>query len=435
MAKSDAQKSRKAENADRRKQRRRVRAYRIAGVLAGLFTMAAVMAAGYLAVNFWVSSGSGTEPTLPAQVSAVSQTVILSTAEERTADESLKETVGTEESEEEVFSSQEVHTKESYPEKTTEENETDREETTEESSAEQLSEDEKRDLELRRKALEKYDNLGIVVGVNNYLNMRTGPSMKDEICGKIFRYCGVNVLEDAGNGWYKIESGGVTGYVAQQFVATGEKAESLALEHCRYQAKILRETLDVLKSPKEGSDVITTVKNGDHYDVLSFKGDWAEIEAVEDLSGYVKVEDISAEYRLEEAIVFGYDDSVSQTRIDIINKAFEYYGNTYVFGGHDLENGIDCSSFTYLIYEMYGIDLVETYSITQSTLGKQVSEQDIRPGDLIFYVGRYPGQIGHVAIYIGNEKIIHAASESKGVCVSDWKYVPIVTIRDVIGDR
>jgi cell wall-associated NlpC family hydrolase len=84
---------------------------------------------------------------------------------------------------------------------------------------------------------------------------------------------------------------------------------------------------------------------------------------------------------------------------------------------------------------MFGIDLVEQYSITQSTLGTAVSEEDIRPGDLLFYVGRYAGQIGHVAIYIGNGKIIHAASEAKGICVSSWKYVPIVTIRDVIGDQ
>ena len=46
----------------------------------------------------------------------------------------------------------------------------------------------------------------------------------------------------------------------------------------------------------------------------------------------------------------------------------------------------------------------------------------VESGDLIFYVGRYPGVIGHVAIYIGNGKIIHAASESKGICVSSWKY-------------
>ena len=61
-----------------------------------------------------------------------------------------------------------------------------------------------------------------------------------------------------------------------------------------------------------------------------------------------------------------------------------------------------------------------------------VDEDTIRPGDLIFYVGRYPGVIGHVAIYIGNGKIIHAASESKGICVSSWKYGPPVIMKNVM---
>ena len=60
---------------------------------------------------------------------------------------------------------------------------------------------------------------------------------------------------------------------------------------------------------------------------------------------------------------------------------------------------------------------------------------DVKPGDLLFYYGRYAGQVGHVAIYIGNGKIIHAASERKGICVSDWKFVPIVAIRDVIPEE
>ena len=63
-----------------------------------------------------------------------------------------------------------------------------------------------------------------------------------------------------------------------------------------------------------------------------------------------------------------------------------------------------------------------------------VDEDTIRPGDLIFYVGRYPGVIGHVAIYIGNGKIIHAASESKGICVSSWKYGTPVIMKNVMGD-
>ena len=75
------------------------------------------------------------------------------------------------------------------------------------------------------------------------------------------------------------------------------------------------------------------------------------------------------------------------------------------------------------LYKLFGVQLPE-FSGAQAEVGMTVDEDTIRPGDLIFYVGRYPGVIGHVAIYIGNGKIIHAASESKGICVSSWKYGP-----------
>ena len=63
------------------------------------------------------------------------------------------------------------------------------------------------------------------------------------------------------------------------------------------------------------------------------------------------------------------------------------------------------------LYKLFGVQLPE-FSGAQAEVGMTVDEDTIRPGDLIFYVGRYPGVIGHVAIYIGNGKIIHAVSVS-----------------------
>ena len=116
-------------------------------------------------------------------------------------------------------------------------------------------------------------------------------------------------------------------------------------------------------------------------------------------------------------------------------KRQEYYGGTYVWGGKQLtaEGGVDCSGYTMCLYKLFGVQLPE-FSGAQAEVGMTVDEDTIRPGDLIFYVGRYPGVIGHVAIYIGNGKIIHAASESKGICVSSWKYGPPVIMKNVMGD-
>lgn len=435
----------------------KVRSYRIIGMTAGILTTVVIAAAGYLAINYIDNRFVPLEPSMPAMVVSADPTgepdasdpAQIGTTEpqeeEKTTAPSNEAQSSVQEEPPEADSSEsaEEPTEESMENSAEESIESSAETSTEESAGESeeesteeketLSPEEEADRELRMKAIEKFDNLGIVVNVRNYLNLRTGPSTDYDICGKIFRYCGVNVLSDEGNGWYKVESGGVTGYVAQQYILQGEEAVELALEHCRYQAEVKSETVSVKKEPSDSSEQITVIKEGDRYDILSYSGDWVEIEAVEALSGYVPVETISAAYRLEEAVVFGYDDSISQLRIDIINTGFEYYGGKYVFGGTSLTEGVDCSSYTQQIYGMFGIKL-ERNSYVQCEQGVEVAEEDIRPGDLVFYVGRVPGMVGHVAIYIGNGKILHAASEAKGICVSDWKFVPIVTIRNVIGD-
>lgn len=287
------------------------------------------------------------------------------------------------------------------------------------------------DYKEKKKVLEKFSNLGIITGVRNYLNMRKGPSTDTDMVGLIFKNCAVDILEES-DGWYKIESGGAVGYVSGKYVTTGEDAEELALESMAYRAEVLEGTLDVYTEPDENSSVLTSILKGEHYDVLDETDDWVNVSAVEGLSGYVKKSDVSLGYVLDEAIVFSFD-GVSELRQNIIRRAFDYYGGAYVWGGTELGVGVDCSGFTMKIYEQFGISLYRN-SYTQAEQGVQVDETTVKPGDLLFYVGRIPGQIGHVAIYIGNDKIIHAASESKGICVSNWKYVPIVTMRNVIGD-
>lgn len=313
------------------------------------------------------------------------------------------------------------------------ESESSEEASSEEESTEEESTESEEVRQAKEAVLDKYTNLGMITGVRNYLNMRKGPSTDYEICGVIFKNCAVEILEE-NDGWMKIESGGATGYVSAEYVTTGKEARKLALSSMKYMAEILTESVDALYEPKEGADVITTFFKGERYDINGETKDWVEIEAVTELSGYVKRENVSTGYFLDEAIYFSLD-GVSETRQDLIRKAFEYYGGSYIWGGKELtpEGSVDCSGYTMCLYKMFGVLLPE-FSGAQAEVGVTVNEDTIRPGDLIFYVGRYPGVIGHVAIYIGNGKIIHAASESKGICVSSWKYCPPVIMKNVMGD-
>lgn len=114
-------------------------------------------------------------------------------------------------------------------------------------------------------------------------------------------------------------------------------------------------------------------------------------------------------------------DTNSELRSAIVNYAMQFLGNPYVYGGTDLVNGADCSGFTMGVYAYFGIDITRT-SRSQAAAGTEISLSDVQLGDLVFYTDVSTGVIGHVGIYIGDGKIIHAASEALGICISDMYY-------------
>ena len=84
-----------------------------------------------------------------------------------------------------------------------------------------------------------------------------------------------------------------------------------------------------------------------------------------------------------------------------------------------LTRGADCSGFTQSIFKNFGIYIPRT-SRTQASGGRRVSLDKIQPGDLIFY--RKNGRINHVVIYIGNGKVVGAASRSEGITIKNYNY-------------
>lgn len=285
---------------------------------------------------------------------------------------------------------------------------------------------------LRHKAIEKFENLGTVVNVNNYLNVRARPTTESEVVGVIFDGCCVDLLEHA-DGWYRISSGGAEGYVSDRYIATGDEAKEIAMAHCRYVAHITAKETYVMDQPDEESPILTPVVKNDHYDCLEELDGWVGIDIVQDKVGYIKADSCEIIYLAEEAIPFSDAEGASQVRRNIINTALQYYGGKYVFGGTSLTEGIDCSAFTQQIYAKNGITLSRN-SWTQGMEGAHVDLKKLRPADLVFYPAAHKDGIGHVAIYMGNGKIIHAASKRLGITVSDLKMSPILDSRDVIGN-
>lgn len=144
-------------------------------------------------------------------------------------------------------------------------------------------------------------------------------------------------------------------------------------------------------------------------------------------TNYDELKRLIAEKRRQEEI------RKEQERINLKNTIAEFskqfVGNLYVSGGTSLTNGADCSGFVQTIFKTFGYELPRTTS-EQALVGTGVSLEEIEIGDIISYgYGRY---VTHSALYIGNNKIIHASTPVGGIRIDNINIIPIVTIRRVI---
>ena len=97
----------------------------------------------------------------------------------------------------------------------------------------------------------------------------------------------------------------------------------------------------------------------------------------------------------------------------LVRTARQYLGVRYVLGG-TTPRAFDCSGFVGYVFKQHGIAVPRT-AHEQSALGRRPDEGDLQPGDLLFFYGGEGAQ--HIAIYIGNDSIIHASSSSRRVKV------------------
>ena len=107
-----------------------------------------------------------------------------------------------------------------------------------------------------------------------------------------------------------------------------------------------------------------------------------------------------------------------EMRQGIVDFALQFVGNPYVYGGTSLTNGADCSGFVMSVFAEFGYELPRV-AAAQCAASEKKSVADIEAGDLVFYGD---GGIDHVALYIGDGKIVHASTAATGIKVSDYDY-------------
>lgn len=121
--------------------------------------------------------------------------------------------------------------------------------------------------------------------------------------------------------------------------------------------------------------------------------------------------------------------ATTSARQNLVNYALQFVGGPYRAGGNDPRTGVDCSGFVrYVMQNGAGISMNRS-SVTQATQGRSISASQMQPGDLLFYSGG--SGINHVAMYIGDGKIVHASTYATGIKISKWNYrnpVKIITM-------
>lgn len=336
---------------------------------------------------------------------------------------------------------------------------------------------EARKQDMRTTVLSLYDNLG-VSNVSNYLNVRDKASERDgKIIAKLPSNAGCDILETTDDGWYKIRSGKITGYVKSEYILTGQQAEDKAMQVAKLMAIANTDGVNVRSEPNTESSIWTQIASSEKFLVASQQDGWVEIE-LDDSTAFISSDYVDVKYGLNEAIPYtpvveapakgngstgsskpsggttskpgkggsskpsggsandgaagSSAGSVSSKRAQIANYAVQFVGNPYVWGGTSLTNGADCSGFTMSVMAHFGVSLPHSSS-AQAGCGKSIKSSQMRPGDLVFYSGS-GGGINHVALYIGNGQVVHASSKRTGIKISSWNYRSPSKIVNVLGD-
>ena len=327
-----------------------------------------------------------------------------------------------------------------------------------------------------------YENLAIA-NVKNYVNIRSGPSTEYEAVGKLYKGCVANVLGYEGD-WVKIQSGNLDeGYIRGDYLLIGWDAEEKIEEHCEKIATVTCDVLNVRTGMSTSDSIYDQIPQGESYYVVEEYEEWVKIILGQDdntgaeHTGYVYKQYVDLSYEFRYAVTREEEEAqkaaeeaarkaeqerlrklaeeeaarkaaaeakakadaqeakklleqqaalsteAAKLRQEVAAYALNFVGNPYVWGGTSLTKGADCSGFVQSIYKQFGYELPRVSKDQAKSAGYcyvTPDEDHLLPGDLIFYTNS-KGVVDHVAMYIGDGKIVHAANKKDGIKISSYK--------------
>ncbi|MCR5800407.1 MAG: C40 family peptidase [Lachnospiraceae bacterium] len=312
-----------------------------------------------------------------------------------------------------------------------------------------------------------------IANVDQYVNVRSEANTDSEIVGRMYDGAVAQIQEAVqreDGEWLKVISGNAQGYIKAEYFIYGEDAARVIDDYVDRYAVVKADRLNIREDSDIESKRIGYAERGEKLKLADDKNvgdEWIYVNYGDEKRGYVSADYISVE---EEFIYAKTMDEIKaeeeekkallaraevdeetapedvttpapaetaevqipasgNVRSDIVNFAMQYVGYPYVHGGNSLETGTDCSGFTSLVYAQFGYGLSRTPAGQLSGNGRSISLDEAQPGDIICY-GK--SKCTHVAIYIGNGQIVHAANPRKGVVIYNVGYDNILGVKNVV---
>lgn len=197
----------------------------------------------------------------------------------------------------------------------------------------------------------------------------------------------------------------------------------------------LNQDAPIYQKPHKGSRILYRAKKDTYVAMRSMDAEWVCVVMRDGSNGYIEAQFVTRlpyEVSIKQPASSNsirssspptsrggsYRSPNGEWRAWICNEALKYRGTPYVWGGNDLERGIDCSGLVQQLFRMVGIELPRT-AAEQSLVGEPITRlEDLQPGDRLYFTNSARMRVTHTGIYMGNGYFIHASRSGGGVNIS-----------------
>lgn len=243
--------------------------------------------------------------------------------------------------------------------------------------------EEKRNNSEKNEKQEEQETVGYIK--YSTVNLRKEPSTTSKVLAKLKLNTEVKIKKSYDDSWYEVEVDKELGYVSKELISD--------------------------KKQKEETNDTEVTSRGDTVRVEEITQEKIEEKDESKKNNSEEVKETFSSNTKQE-------DSNKVTGEDIVEYAKTFFGCKYKYGGTS-PSGFDCSGLTYYVYKHFGYKINRS-SAAQAKNGVYVEKSDLQKGDLVLFrkLGTTGNIIGHVGIYIGNDKFIEASDESTGVIIS-----------------